>query len=279
MKEMIRKSLWFDGQFLRMKSLRFSERLVFIAKKYKALVAIGLGREGRIRFKNIDITCREFSSLGTVQSSMVDFYHDIVAPGIITTTTPHIVDIGANIGQFCNAAKLFFPKATVYSFEPDPQVFEELEANTESLNKVHLFNDGLSDKAQTLPFYVHPQSVMSSFSPYEGQEYAPDQIRQLKLKVFDAVFSAKQHIDLLKIDVEGFETQVLHGASKSLGRTDYLLLELSLGRATADNTNLALLGLVQQLAPQAKVVKFGRPLGNPKTPMCQDVLIAAGGTA
>ena len=78
-------------------------------------------------------------------------------------------------------------------------------------------------------------------------------------------------VDLVKIDVEGFEIEVLRGATALLGRTRYLLIELSLGREDS-TANLEVLR-TSTTSPRARIVRMGRPLGNPNAPICQDVLI------
>jgi hypothetical protein len=89
----------------------------------------------------------------------------------------------------------------------------------------------------------------------------------------DDVLPAGEMIDILKIDVEGFELEVLKGSIESLRRTRYLLLELGLGRQD-DGRNLEVLSLVKSLAPDSRIIRFGRPLGGTAQPACQDVLIS-----
>jgi hypothetical protein len=55
-----------------------------------------------------------------------------------------------------------------------------------------------------------------------------------EVKTLDAVAAelALDHIDLLKIDVEGFEFEVLKGAGQILQKTDAVIIEVSLVRNT-----------------------------------------------
>lgn len=271
--ETLKKSLQLDGSLLGIRYLSFGQRLRFIWQKYAAVIRIKLLGRAHLDVGLARFTFTDPISMGTLQSSIVDFYDDIAAPQMLSGSRPIIVDVGANIGQFCSAAKLFFPKSSVYSFEPDPEVFEQLEANLQGAKGVELFNIGLGEKREKLPFYVHNLSVMSSFKQYDGHDYTDSDTKYLEIRSLDKVLSKVPHIQLLKIDVEGFEMQVLRGGVKTLQRTDYLLIEISMGREQAEDNNLGLLRLVHELCPQAKIVKFGRPLGNPKRPACQDILI------
>lgn len=270
---LIQKSLQLDADLLRIPALSVGQRLGFLGQKYCALALLALGKRAEIRLGSLRYEATDMSALGTLQSSIVDFYHDIIAPRVITEPDPVVIDIGANAGQFCNAVKLFLPAAQVFSFEPDPEVFRQLERNTAHLGGVRLYNLGVGDQAERLPFYVHELSAMSSFQQYDGVSYDPAQTKYLEVRRLDEVLPAGTDIDLLKVDVEGFELKVLGGADEAIRRARYLLIEVGLAREQVVDTNLALFSAVQSAAPEARIVKFGRPLGNPATPMCQDVLL------
>ena len=270
---MIRKSLELDISLIKIKSLSLLQRFHLIFQKYKVLLEILVGSKGAFGIKGVRMQLKDISGLGTTQSSIIDFYNDIVESCIIDKKRPYIVDAGANIGQFCNAAKLFFPNAHLFSFEPDPVVYKQLVENTRTLRFVKTFNFGLGDRSQKLPFYVHDLSVMSSFKKYDDHFYGEKDVSYIRVEPLDKTLSTIESIDLLKIDVEGFELNVLKGAKNILKRTNYLLIEISLGRSQTTDTNLGLLKYISELEPNSKIVKFGRPLGKISNPTCQDLLI------
>jgi FkbM family methyltransferase len=270
---MLQKSLRLDVDLLRIPALTVGQRLSFLGQKYRALARLAVGRRAEIRLGTLRYEAANVSALGTLQSSIVDFYHDVILSRTITRPDPVVIDIGANAGQFCNAVKLFLPAARVYSFEPDPEVFRQLERNTEGLRGVTLFNIGLGDQAEVLPFYVHELSAMSSFRQYDGVTYDRAHTKELEVRRLDEVLPGITTIDLLKVDVEGFELKVLGGADEALRHARYLLIEVGLARGQVAHTNLALFTAVQTAAPDAQIVKFGRPLGHPAHPTCQDVLV------
>ena len=211
------------------------------------------------------------SGLGTLQSSIVDFYDDIVA-SVSLPDCPLIIDVGSNIGQFVNAAKLFYPQAKVVCFEPDPDTFADLRINTRTLSGVELHNVGLGAEDETRTFYRHELSGMSSFSPDADDEAHRRGTSELEVRRLDDLVAPEVRPDLLKIDVEGFERQVLAGGWETVRRSRYLLLELSLGRRDGAS-NLHLLRDIVNHVPGASVIRFGRPLGEAHSPVCQDVLI------
>ncbi len=271
--ELFLKSLRMDIQLLLIKKINLGTRLNFITQKYVALVRILLGKEGSIELKNFSFAAQNLSDLGTLQSSIIDFYHDIVSPNIIKKSNPVILDVGANVGQFCSAAKLFYPKARIYCFEPDTNVYKRLEINTCKFKSVTLFNFGLGNKNEKKPFYIHDLSLMSSFTKYQDHEYDASNIMELELKMLDGLLDTKMKINILKVDVEGFELNTLQGALTTLEQVEYLLIELSLGRGSKDNINLELFTLINRVCTLARIVRFGRPLGTLASPICQDALI------
>lgn len=267
---LIRQSLNLDSRLLGTRGQTLRWKLGFLARKYLVLSQLGRG-PARFDASPLALTVRDLSGLGSLQSSIVDFHDDIVAPGILRGS-PFIVDIGANIGQFVNAAKLFFPSAHVMCFEPDPDTFADLSVNTRDLENVVLHNVGLGAAEEQLAFHRHKLSGMSSFR--DGIEKNHDRgTIELNVRRLDDIIERDRCVDLLKIDVEGFERQVLEGGWQTLLRSRYLLIELSLQRS-GGHENLQLLRSIAEHAPRAAIVRFGRQLGEADHPVCQDALIA-----
>lgn len=123
-----------------------------------------------------------------------------------------IGDIAADVGAFTGVytivlAKRVGPSGKVIAFEPDPKNFDILKAHT-ALNKVQdrveLVKKALSAKDGYISFRINC-SPCSSISP----DQAPD-IHKIECTTIDLVF-AYSRVDILKIDVEGYEEEVLKG--------------------------------------------------------------------
>jgi FkbM family methyltransferase len=267
---LVKQSLRLDSRLLNARGRTLGWKVGFVARKYLVLSQL---RRGPARFavSPLGLTVRDLSGLGSLQSSIVDFHDDIVAPGILRGN-PFIVDVGANIGQFVNAAKLFIPSAQVMCFEPDPDTFADLTVNTQGLDQVELHNVGLGAADEQLPFHRHTLSLMSTFRDGVEKEHDRGTV-ELRVRRLDEVVEPERCPDLLKIDVEGFEGAVLEGGWKTLLRSRYLLIELSLQRS-GGRENMQLLRSISEHAPRAVIVRFGRPFGEAEHPLCQDVLIA-----
>ena len=154
-----------------------------------------------------------------------------------------VVDVGANHGDFAEAAAAYFPEANVLLVEPLPHLHEELERRCiRHGGKWLLEKSALGAEEAVLPLHVAAgQDAIGSmvgFSPEYQQANPQTEIDQLRCKVrrLDAVVAEQNipFIDLLKIDVEGFEFQVLKGATAVLERTRALIVEVSLVRRPAD---------------------------------------------
>ncbi len=118
------------------------------------------------------------------------------------------------------------------AFEPNPEAFEVLKSRFDKRPDTHIHNLALGEELSTANLNVLESSDLSSLLPPNEvieREYAPGAkvIKQVPVKVvrLDDVISAEASIDLMKIDVQGFEHPVLRGAQKTLTRTRALLIE------------------------------------------------------
>jgi FkbM family methyltransferase len=152
---------------------------------------------------------------------------------------PIIYDVGANNGDFALAFQTAYPQAEITLFEP-------LAAHVARLERLKLTG--------AVPWTIHPGALGANDEEWEiqvpeGQEAASSlhgfgsdylkhnpsagntsrQICQVRrLDALPALHAGE--IDLLKIDVEGFEFAMLEGASTTLLRVHNVVVEVSLLR-------------------------------------------------
>ena len=162
------QSMMLDAQLVRASRAPIRLRLQFLVQKYPVLIQVLFGRPSAIRLANNAVLIRDLSGLGTLQSTILDVYETLILANLFSRPNPVIVDVGANIGQFTNAVKLFYPDARVIAFEPDPEVFADLETNTAGLSNVTLHNEALGSEAGMLLFHRRVLSGMSSFLELSG---------------------------------------------------------------------------------------------------------------
>ena len=146
-----------------------------------------------------------------------------------------VIDVGANIGQFSVAASKLFQLEAIYPIEPDPRVAKILGKNIgESISKNIVISAIGSEVGERL-FNVNLDSQVSSMLPlgvdrikgYPGASVAEKII--VPITTLDALFFEKflPKPILLKIDVQGFEDQVIAGAKKFLTKVQWVLVEVS----------------------------------------------------
>jgi len=147
-----------------------------------------------------------------------------------------ILDVGANVGQFALAAVLHFPEAKIYSFEPLPDVFEELQANTRRKPNIKSFNLALGTHNGRIPFYRNQYTRLSSSLKihkendhlrYSQNLTSLTEVEMIRLDEF-SILSDIRSPTLLKIDVQGMEMDVLNGCTRILSKIDLILCEVAL---------------------------------------------------
>lgn len=133
-----------------------------------------------------------------------------------------LFDVGANIGQTAERFARAFPRATIHAFEPYPPTVEQLIARTAAEPRivVHPIGFGEADQAQSM--FIAPKTVLNSLLPpaTDAETQWRDQVTETSVSVrrLDSfcVEHGIAHIDLLKIDTEGYEDKVLAGAGAML---------------------------------------------------------------
>ena len=137
------------------------------------------------------------------------FYQNYLKKGDI------VIDIGANIGTITITSAIKVGNTgKVYSVEAHPKIFQYLKGNIKqnNLTNVKLFNFAVGDKTG---------SVMFSNLASDGQNKIIDNKNGSKIPLvkIDDMDIKESSIDLLKIDVEGYEKFAFLGSENTLKKT------------------------------------------------------------
>lgn len=144
-----------------------------------------------------------------------------------------IIDVGANTGQFALAAHRSFPSARIYSFEPAPATRAKLNKNVRGIANITVHPEALGERTGTTTFHVTAYSHVSSIlsiSPenknpnYEHQRAATIDVAVARLDDLASRLNLVGPV-LLKLDVQGYEEQVLKGATETLDKVQWVVLE------------------------------------------------------
>lgn len=178
-----------------------------------------------------DITKRLYGGLGR------DAYIDMQR--FVQTRAPIICDVGANAGQSLQRFKKTFPDARIYAFEPGAK-FSELQQKAAQVNHVKTFNVAVGSAPGRLQLRETGLSEWSSFLPLNEKYEVAEVVRQTEVEIVTLDDFAATHqldkIDILKSDTQGFELEVLKGASGLLdaNRIDLVYLEITFEQFYAD---------------------------------------------
>jgi len=150
------------------------------------------------------------------RSGDLEFYKDYLKAG------DTVVDIGANIGQLAiGAAMIVGDGGAVYAFEPHPDIYSYLNNNIamNKCNHIHTYNMAVGNEVGVL--FISDKRNDDQNTIVKNQQSGIS-IKQIKLDDMDIIESK---IDLLKVDVEGYEKFVFEGARLVLEKTECVYYE------------------------------------------------------
>ena len=150
----------------------------------------------------------------------------------------YLIDVGAHKGEFLSSFIKFKKIKKYFCFEPQKDIFNVLKKDYKS-RKIKYFNHALGEKKKKTKIYISSLSSTSTMSTFDkkskylkfknfilknkSNSYKTHFIQQ---KTIDEVFKNKDLTNcFLKIDVEGYEINVLLGAKKKIKEIKYVLVE------------------------------------------------------
>jgi len=161
-----------------------------------------------------------------------------------------VIDIGAHKGEFLEEILKIEKVNSFYAFEPQKDIFGLLSKRFSKNSKIFLFNYAVDKEITNKKLQINKLSMTSSLAEINKESL------YLKLKNF-LTFSKSNFIDeyeiqtntidnifknislnktLLKIDVEGFEMNVIQGSQKKLEEIPFVLIENQFGNHYKNNS-------------------------------------------
>jgi FkbM family methyltransferase len=145
----------------------------------------------------------------------------ILVPGAVA------VDAGANIGIYSQfLARCVGPAGAVYSFEPAPENFERLRAAARGFSNMYLLQAAVGERSGKSELYLSGTLNVDHRSYWTNN--SARRVVQIDMVALDDYFKPGQRVDLIKMDIQGYEFHALRGAGRVLGDNPAakLLLEL-----------------------------------------------------
>jgi len=161
----------------------------------------------------------------------------------------NIIDVGANVGVYTKFLSMLTGKTgKVYAFEPDPLNFIRLQNNVGHITNVLIKNTAIGAESGSIHLYISDNLNVDhrTFDSGDGRKEIT-----VPLLSLDDYFPSGKRIDLIKIDVQGYEMSVLMGAK----------------RVIRENTDIKILmefwpyGLIKASVTPSELIQFIHSLG------------------
>ena len=126
-----------------------------------------------------------------------------------------VADVGANQGLYTLWLARVATSGHVYAFEPDPDLFQCLEQNVRNnqLTNISTIRAAAGNCSGTLAFTTN--GLNRGDNRIDAKVLPDKSTQQVQAVTLDEILS-HQRLDVLKVDVQGFEIEVLLGAQKTL---------------------------------------------------------------
>jgi FkbM family methyltransferase len=172
-----------------------------------------------------------------------DFFHLIRIKKFLKTKVffkrPTIFDVGSHKGKITRLFYELYRDAKIYSFEPNKLLHNKIKQKNFK-KSIKLYDYALGEKKKERIINIEDLDLTSSLSKIDknsfylrvkelilgkSSNYRTQKVRVITLDHFCKTKKIKK-IDLIKIDVEGYEYMVLLGGKKIINNTHYVIIEV-----------------------------------------------------
>ena len=189
------------------------------------------------------------SLIEKIFNPLSSFHHKRISRYLRELDIEKIIDVGAHKGEFLEKILKIEKVNSFYAFEPQKNIFNELSEKFSNNKKVTLFNYAMDKEITKKKLKINKLSMTSSlaeinenslyikFKNFLSQtksnfEYEYEVQTNTVDKIFEGISLKKA---LLKIDVEGFEINVIEGSKMKLKEIPFVLLENQFGNHYKNN--------------------------------------------
>jgi FkbM family methyltransferase len=192
---------------------------------------------------------------GVSEPQLFEFYNCFLREGMV------IVDAGANIGLHAlYYANRVGKHGKVYAFEPDPSIFKRLRSHLDlnRVTNVFAFNCALGSQEGEVSVVANASDTSRTYVT-RNNAVAPEQTA--KIERMDRMLHAQnvETVHFAKIDVEGFEYELLVGSDAYLQNQQIEVLQVELDQRSLDRAN----GSIQNVTALLDARGYRRARWNP----------------
>lgn len=147
-----------------------------------------------------------------------------IIKSIVNKESSNTIDLGANVGIFTQV--LAECSKHVYALEPEPENFRQLQENMKNFDNVSLYNMAASNMTGTEILHKSlinngMHRLYQSLLCFGGQKI---QVRTIRIDDLIIEQEKVEKIDLIKMDVEGFEYFVIVGMFNLIERDKPIII-------------------------------------------------------
>lgn len=140
-----------------------------------------------------------------------------------------IFEVGARYGDESLKLSEIFKNSKIYSFECNPNTVNICRKNLQGISNICFIDKGLGNENTTLPFYSYTQNNDGASSFYKRIDASVTQKITGNIEIIKLYDIVKKYdiktIDLLCMDIQGFELNVLKGAEDFIKNIKYIIME------------------------------------------------------
>ena len=179
---------------------------------------------------------------GTFRETGEEYFVTKILPELIRRDKHVLFDIGAHRGLYSKMLRQAFSASTIYCFEPNPILFDDLKQISDTC---HVFHTAMNDKTGPYDLYFsdnppvpydHTQLASGNREVY-SKIHNTDNIKTIACQAETVdnfcITNSIDHIDFLKMDTEGNELNILKGARKLIETNNIDVIQFEFGGVNA----------------------------------------------
>jgi hypothetical protein len=172
---------------------------------------------------------------------LADFYHKKKITNFlkfINTRFNIIYDIGCHDCSYVKIFHKFYNNSKIFAFEANPNLIKIAKNNIKNLHNINLIQTGVGNLNKYKNFNINNNDFTSSFQNLNKKSklfqikkimgHENNSKINIKIITLDNFISKNVCPDFIKVDVEGYEHEVLLGLKKNLKKIKLLMIEFRL---------------------------------------------------
>lgn len=206
------------------KKLRLIKRLNWIFQKYflKKNIAIFNVKEFKIF---LDLITPGISKTLAIYGSREDDMKFLISKYL--KKGMNVLDCGSNIGFYpVFQRKIIGNDSKIYCFEPDDRNYELLKQNIkyfDKSNNTYIYKKGLAENDNQKNIIITDESNLNTISTGKDEKFfAKYKVNELKkidcISIDTFIQEINNPIDFIRMDIEGYEIEVLRGMKTTLSK-------------------------------------------------------------